>query len=75
MGKTSRRRRKKLPKNPNTEATALAATGAILAAINPNFAVLTFGGSSIIIVVGVIIEVVQEIDSKLTMRHYKGFLD
>ncbi len=47
----------------------------VLSAINPNFAVLTFGGSSIIIVVGVILEVVQEIDSKLTMRHYKGFLD
>lgn len=46
-----------------------------LSAVNPNFGVLTFGGSSIIIVVGVILEVVQEIDSKLTMRHYKGFLD
>ena len=46
-----------------------------VSAINPNFGVLTFSGSSTIIVVGVILEVVQEIDSKLTMRHYKGFLD
>lgn len=36
---------------------------------------LTFGGSSIIIVVGVIIETAREIEGQLTMRHYKGFLE
>lgn len=46
-----------------------------VSAINPSFGLLTFSGSSTIIVVGVILETVQEIDSKLTMRHYKGFLD
>ncbi|MBR5528206.1 MAG: preprotein translocase subunit SecY [Clostridia bacterium] len=36
---------------------------------------LAFGGSSIIIVVGVIIETVTEIETQMTMRHYKGFLE
>ena len=35
---------------------------------------LVFGGSSIIIVVGVILETVREIEGQMTMRHYKGFL-
>ena len=36
---------------------------------------LAFGGSSIIIVVGVVIELVRAIEAEMTMRHYKGFLD
>ncbi len=32
-------------------------------------------GTSIIIVVGVVLEVVRELESQMTMRHYKGFLD
>ena len=35
---------------------------------------LAFGGSSIIIVVGVILETVREIEAQMTMRNYKGFL-
>lgn len=31
-------------------------------------------GTSVVIVVGVIIETVREIESQMTMRHYKGFL-
>ncbi len=33
-----------------------------------------FGGTSILIVVGVIIETVKQIEAQLMMRHYKGFL-
>ncbi len=40
-----------------------------------NFAILAFGGSSIIIVVGVILETIREIEAQMTMRHYKGFLE
>ncbi len=36
---------------------------------------LAFGGSSILIVVGVILETVREIEAQMTMRHYKGFLE
>ena len=37
-----------------------------------NFA---FGGTSILIVVGVALETVQQLESQLAMRHYKGFLE
>lgn len=40
-----------------------------------NFQSLAFGGSSIIIVVGVILETIREIEAQMTMRHYKGFLE
>ena len=36
---------------------------------------LTFGGTSILIVVGVALETVQALESQLVMRHYKGFLE
>ena len=36
---------------------------------------IAFGGTSIIIVVGVVLETVREIEAQMTMRHYKGFLD
>ena len=36
---------------------------------------LTFGGTSILIVVGVALETVQQLESQLVMRHYKGFLN
>ncbi len=32
-------------------------------------------GTSIIIVVGVVLETVRELEAQMTMRHYKGFLD
>ncbi len=36
---------------------------------------LSFGGTSILIVVGVALETVQQLESQLMMRHYKGFLE
>ena len=36
---------------------------------------LAFTGSSIIIVVGGVLETAREIESQMTMRHYKGFLE
>ena len=36
---------------------------------------IAFGGTSILIIVGVALEVVQQLESQLVMRHYKGFLD
>ena len=36
---------------------------------------LTIGGTSIMIVVGVALETVQQMESQMMMRHYKGFLD
>ena len=37
--------------------------------------VIAFSGSTMLIVVGVIIETVREIEAQMTMRHYKGFLE
>ena len=39
------------------------------------FASLAFGGSSVIIVVGVALETVRELEAQMTLRNYKGFLD
>ena len=36
---------------------------------------LTMGGTSIIIMVGVALETVKQLESQMMMRHYKGFLD
>ena len=36
---------------------------------------ISLGGTSIIIVVGVAIEIVQGLENQMLMRHYKGFLD
>ena len=36
---------------------------------------IAFGGTSILIVVGVALETVQQLESQLAIRHYKGFLE
>ncbi len=40
-----------------------------------NLGYLVFGGSSLIIIVGVVLETIKELESEVTMRHYKGFLE
>ena len=47
----------------------------ILGAVNQSFQSFTFGGSSVIIIVGVVLELWREMEAKMSMRHYKGFLD
>ncbi len=39
------------------------------------FLTIAFSGTSVLIVVGVILETVRELEAQLTMRNYKGFLD
>ena len=39
------------------------------------FMTVAFAGTSVLIVVGVILETVRELEAQLTMRNYKGFLD
>jgi preprotein translocase subunit SecY len=36
---------------------------------------VSFGGTSIIIIVGVILETVKQIESMMVVRNYKGFLN
>lgn len=57
------------------------AIGLIIVAVIPIFfngvfgASVSFGGTSLIIVVGVVLETIQQIESQLVNRHYKGFLN
>jgi len=39
------------------------------------FRSIAFGGTSLLIVVGVALETTKEIEAQMTMRHYKGFLE
>ena len=36
---------------------------------------LSLGGTSIIILVGVALDTMKQMESQMMMRHYKGFLD
>ena len=57
------------------------AVGLMIVAIIPIFfngvfdASVSFGGTSIIIIVGVIIETLKQIESQMLVRYYKGFLN
>ena len=59
----------------------IGAVGLIIVAIIPIFfngafkASVTFGGTSLIIIVGVILETIKQIESKMLVRNYKGFLN
>lgn len=59
----------------------IGAIGLTIVAIIPIFfsgvfgADVSFGGTSIIIIVGVIIETIKQVESQLLVRHYKGFLN
>lgn len=39
------------------------------------FAGLAFGGSSLLIVVGVALETTRDLEAQMSLRHYKGFLE
>lgn len=59
----------------------IGATGLIIVAVIPFFfngvfgADVSFGGTSIIIVVGVILETIKQVESQMLVRNYKGFLN
>ena len=36
---------------------------------------ISFGGTTVIIVVGVALDTVRQLESEMMMRHYKGFLE
>ena len=40
-----------------------------------NLSGIAFGGSSLLIVIGVALETARDIEAQMTMRHYKGFLE
>lgn len=46
----------------------------ILAAMFTNFKGISFGGTSLLILVGVSLDTMKQLESQLVMRHYEGFL-
>ena len=36
---------------------------------------VSFGGTSLIIIVGVVLETIKQVESKMQVRYYKGFLN
>jgi preprotein translocase subunit SecY len=52
---------------------AIMPTFAMLANVNTNFA-LFYGGTSLLIMVGVVLDTLQQIESHLLMRHYDGLM-
>lgn len=60
----------------------IGATGLVIVCIVPiiasglfNVGSLSFGGTSLIIIVGVILETIKAVDSMMLVRNYKGFLN
>lgn len=47
----------------------------IIGMVKPDLTNIAFGGSSLLILVSVVIETQREIEAQMTMRHYKGFMD
>ncbi len=47
----------------------------IMAIVLPQMSGISIGGTSLLIVVGVALETVKNIESQMLMRHYKGFLE
>ena len=43
--------------------------------IYPTLSGISLGGTSMLIMVGVALETVKQIESQMLMRHYKGFLE
>ena len=41
----------------------------------PFFIASFFGGTGLLIIVGVVLDTMQQIESQLLMRHYDGFLN
>ncbi|MBE7048792.1 MAG: preprotein translocase subunit SecY [Ruminococcaceae bacterium] len=47
----------------------------LLLAFVPNLSGISIGGTSLLIIVGVALETVKQMESQMLMRHYKGFLE
>ena len=47
----------------------------VVGALNSNMSSIALGGTSVLIVVGVALETVRQLESQLMMRNYKGFLE
>lgn len=47
----------------------------VVSVFQPSFRSLSLGGTSLLIVVGVVLETVEQLEAQMLMRHYTGFLE
>ena len=47
----------------------------IVGALRPSFTSMAFSGTSLLIAVGVVLEIVRDVEAQMKLRNYKGFLD
>ena len=47
----------------------------VVGALVPSFTSLAFSGTSLLIAVGVVLEVAHDVEAQMKLRNYKGFLD
>ena len=64
-----------LEANPSYQSTVNNVLDQLSAQASALSGVFTFGGTSLIIVVGVALETFRDLEAQLTMRNYKGFLN
>ena len=55
--------------------SVVAAVPLVIGAFNSSLGNVAIGGTSVLIVVGVAMETVRQIESQLMMHNYKGFLE
>lgn len=53
----------------------VSAIPSFVAMFDPSLRAIAIGGTSLLIVVGVALETVKQLESQMLMRHYKGFLE
>ena len=73
-GATSRRRRADRPSPGALYLAAVAALPTILVASTGATQSFYFGGTSLLIVVGVALDTMKQLEAQLMMRNYEGFL-
>lgn len=53
----------------------VAALPLVIGALNTNLSAVALGGTSVLIVVGVALDTVKQLEAQMMMRHHKGFLE
>ena len=53
----------------------IAIVPSIIFSFTGNHLIQAFGGTSILIMVGVVLDTFRQLESQMMMRHYKGFLE
>ena len=63
-----------IPSSVGLDAATYASLFGLDSTIQSMTSIFTFGGTTLLIIVGVVLETFRELEAQLTMRNYKGFL-